>query len=40
MLGHNFRMSEVNAAIGLCQLEKLSLFLKKRNENSKVLILS
>jgi len=38
VLGHNFRMSEVNAAIGLCQLKKLPTFMKKRYENAKALV--
>jgi len=33
MLGYNYRMSEVQAAIGKVQLEKLPAFLAKRREN-------
>jgi perosamine synthetase len=33
MLGYNYRMSEIQAAIGLVQLEKLSAFVAKRREN-------
>lgn len=33
-LGLNFRMSEVNAAIGVVQMGKLERFLKKRRENA------
>ena len=32
-LGFNYRMSEIHAAIGLEQLKKLPIFLKKRREN-------
>jgi perosamine synthetase len=35
MLGTNYRMSEVQAAIGLMQLEKLPAFVVKRRENAK-----
>jgi len=35
MLGYNYRMSEVQAAIGLVQLEKLPSFVAKRRENAK-----
>ncbi|MBT4482105.1 MAG: hypothetical protein HOC71_00335, partial [Candidatus Latescibacteria bacterium] len=34
MLGYNFRMTELEAAIGLAQLEKLEEFNRKRRENS------
>lgn len=34
MLGCNYRMSEIQAAIGLAQLEKLPRFLSKRTENA------
>jgi len=34
MLGYNYRMSEMQAAIGLVQLEKLPAFVAKRRENS------
>ena len=32
-LGFNYRMSEINAAIGIEQLKKLPMFLKKRKQN-------
>jgi perosamine synthetase len=35
MLGYNYRMSEIQAAIGLVQLEKLPAFVAKRRENAK-----
>ena len=35
MLGHNYRMPEIQAAIGCVQLEKLPKFLTKRRENAK-----
>ena len=35
MLGTNYRMSEIQAAIGLVQLKKLPAFVAKRRENSK-----
>jgi perosamine synthetase len=35
MLGYNYRMSEMQAAIGLVQLEKLPAFVAKRRENAK-----
>jgi perosamine synthetase len=35
MLGYNYRMSEIQAAIGLVQLEKLPTFAAKRRENAK-----
>jgi perosamine synthetase len=34
MLGYNYRMSEIQAAIGLVQLEKLPGFVAKRRENA------
>jgi perosamine synthetase len=34
MLGHNYRMSEIQAAIGLVQLEKLPVFVTKRRKNA------
>ena len=34
MLGHNYRMSEIQAAIGLVQLEKLPAFVAKRRKNA------
>ncbi len=37
MLGYNFRMNEIQAAIGIEQLKKLNGFLKKRNNNSSFL---
>jgi perosamine synthetase len=35
MLGYNYRMSEIQAAIGMVQLERLPLFLSRRRENAK-----
>jgi len=35
MLGSNYRMSEIQAAIGLIQLEKLPSFVAKRRENAR-----
>ncbi len=35
MLGFNYRMSEIQAAIGLVQLAKLPIFVAKRRENAK-----
>ncbi|MEJ5327672.1 MAG: DegT/DnrJ/EryC1/StrS family aminotransferase [Candidatus Bathyarchaeia archaeon] len=35
MLGYNYRMSEIQAAIGLVQLEKLPSFIAKRRENAR-----
>jgi len=35
MLGYNYRMSEIQAAIGLVQLGKLTTFVAKRRENAK-----
>jgi perosamine synthetase len=37
MLGFNYRMSEIQAAIGIVQLEKLPSFVAKRRENAKKL---
>jgi perosamine synthetase len=37
MLGYNYRMSEIQAAIGLVQLAKLPSFVAKRRENAKKL---
>jgi len=37
ILGYNYRMPEVSAAIGLMQLHKLNGFNKKRRENAKIL---
>ena len=34
MLGHNYRMSEIQAAIGLVQLKRLPSFLAKRRKNA------
>jgi perosamine synthetase len=34
MLGHNYRMPEMEAAIGLTQMEKLPAFLEKRRRNA------
>lgn len=38
MLGHNFRMSEVQAAVGLCQLDRLDGFLAARRRNTSRLL--
>ncbi|MDH5806612.1 MAG: DegT/DnrJ/EryC1/StrS family aminotransferase [Candidatus Methanomethylicaceae archaeon] len=38
ILGGNFRMTEINAAIGIAQLKKLPKFLEKRAENAKILL--
>ena len=35
VLGHNYHMSEIQAAIGLVQLQRLPKFLSKRRENSR-----
>jgi perosamine synthetase len=35
MLGYNYRMSEIQAAIGIVQLKKLPRFVAKRRENAK-----
>jgi dTDP-4-amino-4,6-dideoxygalactose transaminase len=35
MLGYNYRMSEIQAAIGIVQLEKLPSFVAKRRANAK-----
>jgi len=37
MLGTNYRMSEIQAAIGNVQLQKLPLFIKKRRQNAQQL---
>lgn len=37
MLGYNYRMNEIQAAIGIQQLKKLSGFLDKRRENYQIL---
>ncbi|MDI6691024.1 MAG: DegT/DnrJ/EryC1/StrS family aminotransferase, partial [Candidatus Bathyarchaeota archaeon] len=37
MLGYNYRMPEIEAAIGLVQLQKLPKFLAKRRQNAKKL---
>jgi perosamine synthetase len=37
ILGFNYRMTEIEAAIGLKQLEKLEHFIKKRRKNAKYL---
>jgi dTDP-4-amino-4,6-dideoxygalactose transaminase len=34
MLGHNYRMPEIEAAIGLAQLRKLPAFIEKRRRNA------
>ncbi|MBN1183788.1 MAG: DegT/DnrJ/EryC1/StrS family aminotransferase [Bacteroidales bacterium] len=33
-LGYNFRMTDINAAIGLSQIERLAFFTKKRQQNA------
>lgn len=35
-LGFNYRMTDIHAALGLSQLEKLDMFVKKRNEIAKI----
>jgi len=37
MLGHNYRMPEIEAAIGIVQLKKLPAFLEKRRRNAELL---
>jgi len=37
LLGHNYRMPEIEAAIGIEQLKKLSAFVEKRRRNAEVL---
>lgn len=37
MLGHNYRMPELEAAIGYVQLKKLPKFLEERTKNAKIL---
>jgi len=37
MLGHNYRMTEIQAAIGIAQLKKLPEFLTKRRRNAQLL---
>jgi dTDP-4-amino-4,6-dideoxygalactose transaminase len=37
MLGYNLRMTDIAAAIGLCQLKKLEKFNEKRRENARAL---
>jgi len=37
MLGYNYRMSEIQAAIGIEQIKKVNSFLKKREENYRIL---
>ncbi|MDX1959917.1 MAG: DegT/DnrJ/EryC1/StrS family aminotransferase [Leptospiraceae bacterium] len=37
MLGFNYRMSEIHAAIGIVQLDKIDFFLKTRKENYELL---
>ena len=34
-VGYNFRMPNVNAALGLAQLEKINIFLKAKNQKLK-----
>lgn len=38
MIGHNYRMPEIEAAIGLVQLSKLPKFLELRRKNAKILL--
>ena len=38
MIGHNYRMPEIEAAIGLVQLSKLPRFLELRRKNAKILL--
>ena len=35
-LGHNYRMSDINASLGISQLKKINKFIKKRNEIAKI----
>jgi len=37
MLGHNYRMPEIEAAIGIAQLRKLPTFIQKRRRNAEML---
>jgi len=37
MLGHNYRMPEIEAAIGVAQLKKLPVFIEKRRRNADLL---
>ncbi|RLF15537.1 MAG: aminotransferase DegT [Thermoprotei archaeon] len=37
MLGHNYRMTELQAAIGIAQLKKISYFLEARRRNARIL---
>jgi len=37
MLGHNYRMPEIEAAIGIAQLKKLPTFIEKRRRNAELL---
>jgi len=37
MLGHNYRMPEIEAAIGIVQLKKLPAFIEKRRRNAELL---
>lgn len=37
ILGHNYRMTDIAAAIGLCQLRKLELFNNERIDHAKIL---
>jgi len=37
MLGHNYRMPEIEAAIGIAQLKKLPIFIEKRRRNAELL---
>ena len=36
-LGHNFHMSDINAALGLSQLKKLKIFINRRKKNLRLL---
>lgn len=38
VLGGNFRMTEISAAIGIAQIKKLPKFLEKRAENARILL--
>ena len=35
-LGYNFRMNDIQAALGISQMKKISLYLKKRNKIAKL----
>ena len=36
-IGYNYRLTNIQAAVGLAQLEKINLFLKKKKENLRIL---